>query len=71
MTLNIKIGVSMDFFGDFELQDTFQKRIVQNSLQIDQDMLHMKFSPLNVDFNDLSLDHLNSRKPAQEGVVFD
>jgi len=28
----------------------------------------MKFSALNVDFNNLSLDFLGSRKPAHEGI---
>jgi len=41
----------MDFFGDFRLRDTFQERIAPNSLQIDQNKLHMKFSALSVDFN--------------------
>jgi len=30
--------------------------------------LCMKFSALNIDFNDLSLDFLCSRKPAHEGI---
>jgi len=59
----------MDFFGDFGLQDTFQEQIVPNSLQIDQDKLHMKFSALSVDFSSPSLDLLGSRKPAHEGAV--
>ena len=58
----------MDFFSDFGLGDTFQKGIVPNSLQIDQDKLHMKFSALNVDFNGPSLDFLGSMKHAQEGI---
>jgi len=58
----------MDFFGDFGLRDTFQKRIAPNSLQIDLDKLHMKFSALNVDFNGLSLDHPGSGKTAHEGI---
>jgi len=37
-------------------------------LEIDQDNLHMKFSPLNVDFNSSSPDFLSSRMPAQAGV---
>jgi len=56
------------FFGDFGLRDTFQERIAPNSLQIDQDKLHTKFSALNVDFNGPSLDLLGSRKPACEGI---
>ena len=38
-------------FGDLGLRDTFQERISPNSLQIDKDKLHIKFSALNVDFN--------------------
>jgi len=55
-------------FDDFRLQDTFQERIAPNSLQIDKDKLHMKFSALNVDFDGLSLDFLCLRKPAHEGI---
>jgi len=59
MTLNAKIGVFMDFFGDFWLQDTFQEPTALNSLQIDQDNLHnIEFSALNVDLNSLSPDLL-------------
>ena len=58
----------MDFFGDFELQDIFQERIVPNPIEIDMDKLHMKFSALNVDFDSPSLDFLGSRKPAQEDI---
>jgi len=56
------------FFGDFGLRYTFQKRIAPKSLKTDQDNLHTKFSPLNVDFNGLSFDLLDSRKPAHEGI---
>jgi len=55
-------------FGDFGLRDTFQEQIAPNSLQIDQNKLHMKFSALNVDFNGPSLGLLCSRKPAHEGI---
>jgi len=58
----------IDFFGNFGLRDTFQQRIAPNSLQIDQDKLHMKFSALNVNFNGPSLDLLGSREPAHEGI---
>jgi len=37
MTLNAKIGVFMDFFGDFGLRDTFQERIAPKSIEIDMD----------------------------------
>jgi len=56
------------FVGDCGLRDTFQERIAPNSLQIDQNKRHMKFSALNVDFNGPSLDLLGSRKPAHEGI---
>jgi len=35
MTMNKKMGF-YEFFGDFGLRDTFQERIVPNSLQISQ-----------------------------------
>ena len=41
---------------------------MSNSLQIDQDKLHVKFLALNVDFNDSSPDFLRLRKPAHEGI---
>jgi len=56
------------FFGDYGLQNTFQKRIALKPIEIDIDKLHMKYSALNVDFDDLSLDFLGSRKPAHEGI---
>jgi len=31
MTTNAKIGVFMDFFGNFELRDTFQEWILRKS----------------------------------------
>jgi len=48
------------------MQDTFKERIAPNSLQIEQDKLHIKFSALNVDFNGPSLDLPGSRKPASK-----
>jgi len=68
MTLNAKIGVFMDFFGDFGLRDIFQERIVPKSIEIDMDKLHVKFSALNVDFDGPSLNFLGSRKLAHEGI---
>jgi len=56
------------FFGDFWLRDTFQERIALNPIEIDMDMLRMKFLALNVDFDGLSLYFLGSRKPAHEGI---
>jgi len=58
----------MDFYGDFGLQDTFQKRIAPKSIEIDMNKLHTKFSTLNVDFNGPSPDFLDSRKPEHEGI---
>jgi len=43
MTLNAKIGVFMDFFGDFGLRDTFQEGIAPKTIKIDIEKLHMKF----------------------------
>jgi len=59
--LNAKIGV-LCFFGDFGLRDAFQERIAPKSIEIDMEKLHMKFSPLNVDFDSPSLDFLGLRK---------
>jgi len=68
MTLNAKIGVFMDFFGDFGLRDTFQERIAPKTIEIDMDNLRMKISALNVDFDGPSLAFLGSRKPAHDGI---
>ena len=68
MTLNAKIGVFTDFFGDFRMQDTFEERIAPKTIEIDMDKLHMKFSALNVDFDGPSLDVPRSRKPAHKGI---
>jgi len=58
----------MDFFGDFGLRDTFQEQIALKPIEIDMDKLCMKFSVLNVDFDGPSLDFLDSRKLAHEGI---
>jgi len=58
----------VDFFGDFRLRDTFQERIALKPIEIDIDKLHIKFLALNVDFDGLSLDFLDLRKPAHEGI---
>ena len=68
MTFNAKIGVFIDFFGDFKLRDTFREQIAPKSIKIDMDKMHMKFSALNIDINDPSLDFLGSRKSAHEGI---
>jgi len=56
MTLIAKIGVFMEFFGDFGLQDTFQEQIAPKSIEIDMEEWHTEFLALNVDFDGLSLD---------------
>jgi len=58
----------MDFFCDFGLRDTFQERIVPNSVQIDKDKMPMRFSALNVDPEGSSLDFLGLRNPAYTGI---
>jgi len=57
----------MDFLGDFGLQDTFQGRIAPNSLQIDQDKLHIKFTALNVDFNGSSSQPFRFKETCAQG----
>jgi len=37
-------------------------------LEVDQDNLHMKFSALNVDFSNLNLDPLGSKRSAHVGA---
>jgi len=68
MTLNAKIRVFINFFGDFGLRDTFQERIVPKLIEIDIDKLQVKLSALNVNFVGPSFDFLGSRKPAHEGI---
>jgi len=46
MTLNAKIEVLWIFFGDFELQDTFQEWIAPKPIEIDMVKLHMIFSEM-------------------------
>jgi len=41
----------MDFFGDFELCDTFQERIALKPIEIEIDKLGIKFLALNVGFD--------------------
>jgi len=41
---------------------------VPTSFEIDQDNLHMKFSPLNVNFNGATLDPLGSRTPPYDCI---
>ena len=47
---------------------SLQERIAPKSVEIDMDKQPTKFSALNVDFDDLSLDFLGSRKPAHYGI---
>jgi len=68
MTQKAKIWGCINFFGDFRLRDTFQKRIAPKSIEIDMDKLRMKFSALNVDFDGPSLVFEVNRKPADEGI---
>ena len=68
MTLNAKIEVFLWIFGDFKLRDIFQEQIAPKPIEIDTDKLRIKFSALNVDFDDPSLDFLGSRKRTQEGI---
>jgi len=58
----------MDLFSDFGLRLRFQKRIAPKSIKIDMEKLRIKFSALNVHFDDPSLDLLGSTKPAPEGI---
>jgi len=60
--------VLYEFFGDFRLRDTFQQRIALKSIEIDREKLHMKFTPLNMDFDSPSLGFLCSRKPVYGGI---
>ena len=57
-----------EFFCDFGLRNAFQEWIAPKWLEIAQDNLHVKFSALNVDFSNLSLDPLGSSRSAQAGV---
>ena len=57
-----------EFFGDFGLRDPFRERITPKPIEINMDKLRIKFLALNVNFDGLSLDFLDSRKPAHEGI---
>jgi len=67
-----KIGDFVDFLGDFGLRDTLQERIAPKSVEIGgglhREKLPMKFSALNIDICGPSLDFLDSKKPAHEGI---
>jgi len=46
----------------------FKSELRRNQFKIDMEKLHMKFSALNVDFDDPSLDFLGSRMFVHEGI---
>jgi len=50
------------------MRDTLQEWIALKPVEIDIDKRHMEFSALNVYFDGPSLDFLDSRKPAHEGI---
>ena len=50
------------------MQDIFQEQIVPKSIEIDMEKLCMKFSALSIDFDSPSLNFLDSRTPAHEGI---
>ena len=67
MTSNAIIGVLSIFFAILSCETHFKSELRQ-TIEIDMDKLHTKFSALNVDFDGLSLDFLGSKKPAHEGI---
>jgi len=68
MTLNVKIGIFINFSGNFGLIDTFQEQIEPKRIEINMKKLRTKFLALNVNFNSLSLNFLGSKKPAHKGI---
>jgi len=58
----------MDFFGDFGLRDTFEKRIMPKLIEIDTEKLLTKFLTLNMDLYGRCFYFLGSRKLAHEGI---
>ena len=48
-----------EFFGDFQLWDTFQEWIASKSIEMDMEKLRRKFSALSVDFDGLRLNFLD------------
>ena len=67
--MNAKIKIFCRFFCNFGLRDTFQERIGPKIIEINMEMLHMKFSALNVDFDGPSLDFLGSCTRASKSVT--
>jgi len=49
-------------------RNTFQQQNAPKSTEIDKNKLRLKFSALNVDFDDPSVDFLGLKKPAHEGI---
>jgi len=58
----------VNFFLQFWAATHISTEIAPKWLAIDQNNLHTTFSALNVDFSNLSLDHLGSRRPVYVGV---
>jgi len=44
MILNAKVGVFMDFSGDFGLRDTFQEQIAPKSIEMNVHMDNLRIS---------------------------
>jgi len=59
----------MDFFGDFDLRDTFSRaNCAEISCDRQRQGAYEIFSINHVDFDGPSLDFLGSRKPPHEGI---
>jgi len=63
-----KMGVLVNFFGNFWLQHTIYVWVATKWLEINQDNLRIKFPALNADFSSPSSDRLSSRRPACASV---
>ena len=66
--MNAKIGVLRIFLAILACETHFKSELRLKSNEIDTKELRMKFSELNVVFDDPSLDFLGSRKPVHEGI---
>ena len=58
----------MDFLAILGCETHFNERIAPKSIEIVMEKLRMKFLALNVDFDGLSLDFLNTRKLVHDGI---
>jgi len=58
----------INFFGNFWLRHIFQERIALKAIEINQKNLRVEFLALDVDFNSLSLDLLDSKRFAHASV---